>query len=88
VLYQLKSGKIVDIPVETLLDKTDEELQELGGSYGGIELSDPFCNSVLYKNPSILTDDEGLLEIDLEVEEYLTELTSEEKFLELDMPVE
>ena len=87
MLYQLKSGKTVDIPVETLLDKTDEDLQELEGSYGGIELSDPFCNSVLYKNPSIITDEE-FLEIDLEVEDDITELTSEEKFEELDIPKE
>ena len=87
MLYQLKNGKTIDIPVEVFLDKTDDELLDLEGTFGGSEIPDPFCNSVINGNPDVPCDEE-LSEADLEVEQDLTELSPEEKFVGLDVPVE
>jgi hypothetical protein len=49
MLYQLPTGKTIEISVEEFLSLTDEDFQNIIASDYGMELNQPFFNSSLEK---------------------------------------
>lgn len=81
MIYQLKNGKIIDIPVEKFLEMTDDELQELESKIiYGVEMNDPWFDSVLLdgiEKDDIIEDD--IKEIDrIDINEKFKDLDIEE----------
>lgn len=89
MLYQLRTGKCIEISVEHFLRMSDEELEACVAHNMGEEVNDPFAISVLRYGSSTplenLDDlnfsEEVLLEDELE---DLTTIDPEEKFNETD----
>ena len=72
MLYQLKTGRTIEISIDQYLDMTDEELQDLEGlpNYNTIEVNNPFYNSYrqnIKKELEDLTDEKELGKIDEKV---------------------
>jgi len=81
MIYQLKNGKIIDIPVEKFLEMTDDELQELESKIiYGVEMNDPWFDSVLLdgiEKDDAIEDD--IKEIDrIDINEKFKDLDIEE----------
>lgn len=81
MIYQLKNGKIIDIPVEKFLEMTDDELQELESKIiYGVEMNDPWFDSVLLdgiEKDDMIEDD--IKEIDrIDINEKFKDLDIEE----------
>lgn len=49
-LYQLPNGKVVYISIEDYLELTSEDIQTLIAFNDGVQPSNPFFNSVIYKS--------------------------------------
>jgi len=78
MLYQLPTGKVIEISTEQYLELTDEELEYLiAYNYGDVQ-EDPWFGSVLIKSapPDIIIEDN--------IPE-LTDMTQDEKLLDLDL---
>ena len=74
--YQLPNGKTIEIPTELYFDMTDEDLEYLIAYGYGEHIEDPFYGSVVSKHSS--TEEEKSPD--------LTDLKSEEKLQDLDLP--
>ena len=57
MLYQLPTGKVIEISTEQFLEMSDEELEYLI-AYNGDNLEDPWFGSILKKREIISHDDE------------------------------
>jgi hypothetical protein len=72
MLYQLKTGRTIEISIEQYLDMTDEELQDLEGlsNYDTKDINNPWY--ARYSKGTIdiekeLTDEYNLIDIPIEV---------------------
>ena len=68
MLYQLRSGRTIEISVEQYLDMTDEELQELEclGSQHTMEINNPFHSKYSGKSRKVykeFSDEHNLTDI-------------------------
>jgi hypothetical protein len=77
MLYQLPTGKVIEISTEQYLQMTDEDFEYLIAYNYGDNQEDPWFGSVLSKNPP----PDILEEITLE----LPDLTQTEKLEDLDL---
>lgn len=64
MLYQLPTGKTIDISFEYWLTLTDEELQLIIASDSGVMIPSPFFESVIRKRSSVHKDIEEDTSID------------------------
>lgn len=77
MVYQLSSGRTIEISVEQYLDMSDEELNYLN-TYGvGESIEDPWHGSVLSRKSFIEDEDYYIQEI--------TDISIEEKYEDLDI---
>lgn len=85
MIYQLKSGRTIEMSVEQYLSMSDAELEYLNTYSAGDSVDDPWFGSVLSKLPP------ADLELDLdEIEdesfiEDLTDISIGEKFIDPDI---
>jgi len=83
MLYQLPSGRAIEISVDQYLDMSDAELDYLNANYSGDSIENPWVGSMLSKA--------GVVSQVLDEEEYiledLTTITIEEKFLNPDLDI-
>lgn len=78
MLYQLPTGKVIEISTEQFLDMTDEELEYLiAYNYGDVQ-EDPWFGSVISKFPPPDTFIE-------ETTPELTDMSQVEKLTDLDL---
>jgi len=78
MLYQLPTGKVIEISVEQYLELTDEEVEYLIAYNYGDVMENPWFGSILSKNPpSFTVIDEVIIEI--------TDLSQTEKLQDLDL---
>lgn len=77
MLYQLPTGKVIEIPLESYLLMTDEDLEYLIAYNVGEEIENPFYGSRI--NDKQVLDD---------IEPDLLNLSSEEKLIDLDLDKE
>lgn len=75
MLYQLKSGKVVEITLEQFLDMTDEDWEYLE-AYAGDRVEHPFYASTLYKVGSVEEEEDDTPD--------LTEASEDDKLSSLD----
>jgi hypothetical protein len=78
MLYQLPSGKVIEMSVEQYLDMSDDQLDRLIARNQGDILEDPWHGSILNKQIVSLADDE-------EIFPDLTDLNQIEKYTDLDI---
>lgn len=77
MLYQLPTGKVIEISTEQYLDMSDEELQYLIAYNYGEVMENPWFGSVLSKKPTDTPDlkDDAIDDlIDIPEEEKLSDL--------------
>ena len=78
MLYQLPNGKVIEMSTEQYLEMTDEDFEYLiAYNYGEMQ-ENPWFGSVITKNPppDIILD---------EVTPELTDMSQDEKLLDLDL---
>ena len=78
MLYQLPSGKVMEMSVEQYLDMSDDQLDRLIARNQGDVLEDPWHGSMLSKRTVSLIDDEDVFP-------DLTDLDQIEKYTDLDL---
>lgn len=76
MLYQLPTGKVIEISTEQFIDMTDEELEYLVAYNYGDSLENPWFGSVLTK---------GALETFDEVIPELPDISQDDKYMDLDL---
>ncbi len=81
MIYQLSSGKAIELSVEQYLDMSDEELKYLDANNYGESIEDPWFGSALHK----MGTEEFILE-DYIIED-LTSISNEEKLLNPDLDI-
>jgi hypothetical protein len=76
MLYQLPTGKVIEISTEQYLEMSDEELEYLIAYNYGEVMEDPWFGSVLSKRDSSTPDKPDTYEdlIDIPEEDKLTDL--------------
>jgi hypothetical protein len=84
MIYQLPSGRTIEISLEQYLDMSDEDLDYLNAYYTGDAVEDPWFGSVLNKMPPV--EDYYLPEEP--VIEDLTLIPDEEKLSDPDLDIE
>jgi hypothetical protein len=74
MIYQLPSGRTIEISVEQYLDMSDEEINYLNAHQMGDNIEDPWFGSVLSKQPPKELEEDFIIEdlLDITVEEKLT----------------
>ena len=78
MLYQLPSGKVIEMSVEQYLDMSDEQLENLISHNHGEVLENPWFGSILSKQILSTAEDEDVF-LDL------TDLNKIEKYTDLDI---
>jgi hypothetical protein len=78
MIYQLPSGKVIEMSVEQYLDMTDDQLDRLIARNQGDVVEDPWHGSILSRQKVSLIDDEDLFP-------DLTDLDQIEKYSDLDI---
>ena len=76
MLYQLPTGKVIEISTEQFIDMTDEELEYLIAYNYGDSLENPWFGSVLSK---------GSPDTPEEITPELPDIPQGEKYLDLDL---
>ena len=76
MLYQLPTGKVIEITTEQFVEMSDEELEYLIAYNYGESLENPWFGSVLHK---------GSIEFPEEVTLELLDVSQEEKYIDLDV---
>ena len=76
MLYQLPTGKVIEISTEQFIDMTDEELEYLIAYNYGDSLENPWFGSVLSKGSPDIPD---------EITPELTDMSQVEKYSDLDL---
>lgn len=79
MIYQLPSGKTIELTVEQYLDMSDEELEYLSSQSFGDVIDDPWFGSVLTHPSSNSASDDYI--------EDLTSVTIEEKLANPDIDI-
>lgn len=82
MIYQLPSGKIIELSLEQYLDMTDEDIEYFIAYNIGNEIENPFFNASLNNKETII------LESSDEIEEEtldLLEITVIDKLIDLDV---
>ena len=79
MLFNLANGNTIEISLEHFLSLTDEDLEQLNASNFGTPIENPFYSSALGNHRSHTIDDPD------PITEDLTELSSEDKLLDLDL---
>lgn len=86
MIYQLSSGKIIEISLEQYLDMTDEDIEYFIAYNIGDEINNPFYNaSFNYKQVNLVEDDknEEVLDLlDTDIVQKLTDLDLDKTMLE------
>ena len=86
MIYQLSSGKIIEISLEQYLDMTDEDIEYFIAYNIGDEINNPFYNaSFNYKQVNLVEDDknEEVLDLlDTDIIQKLTDLDLDKTMLE------
>lgn len=78
MLYQLPTGKTIEISTEQYLEMTDEDFEYLIAYNYGDSLENPWFGSVITKNPP----PDIIIE---EITPELTDMSQDEKLLDLDL---
>lgn len=64
MLYNLRNGSTISLPLDRYLDMTDADLEKLELYTRGAEINDPFFGSVLVGKPKAEVDEELVEEED------------------------
>lgn len=78
MLYQLPNGKVIEMTTEQFVEMSDEELEYLIAFNYGDSLEDPWFGSILTKGPGFSIEIE-------EITPDLTNISCDEKLLDLDL---
>ena len=77
MIYQLQTGKIIELSMEQYLEMTDDDIEYFIAFNVGELINNPFFRSSFNNKP--------VIEIDEDITLNLTEMNSDDKLIDLDL---